>query len=396
MGTVDRAVALHHRYFASEGSDEAQLGGRDSGGGSGLRKNLMSSEAGELGHSGPPIDLRPYLPEDVPDSPAPGSLLGEIGGGRTEAGPPDIVPVRGSGAGAGEETGGGAYAWAAATESPPEQTPRPAPAHSPAFVPCDSDSFCQGLPSHGKHCFCKPELPTPAVTNPGYCACLVKAAGTAQPQSRGGVQAESRSLQDPAPPETPVLEHVLRNPSARGPRYPLSWNSLSPTALPPATNPRSATQGYSLWGSPARAEEAVADIVETSNRVQTFAKALSTGIVGLTGGTSSLTQSTLQHQAQMNDAVRKANPEETMAARAEESLTLLDDLGIPGLASAASAFMGALGVLPPETSSPVPPVAEAPEAQPPPEAPEAPQPPEAPETQPPPEAPAVQPLSEDP
>ena len=131
----------------------------------------------------------------------------------------------------------------------------------------------------------------------------------------------------------------------------------------------------------------MADIVETSNRVQTFAKALSTGIVGLTGGTSSLTQSTLQHQAQMNDAVRKANPEETMAARAEESLTLLDDLGIPGLASAASSFMGALGVLPPETSSPVPPVAEAPEA---------PQPPEAPETQPPPEAPVVQPLSEDP
>ena len=354
----------------------------------------MSSETGEWGHSGPPIDLRHFLPEDVPESLAPGSLLGEIGGGGTEDGPPDIVPVRSSGAGAGQERGGGAYAWAEAIESTPEQTPRPAPAHSPAFVPCDSDSFCQELPSHGKHCFCKPELPTPAVSNPGYCACLVKSAGNTQPQSRGGVQAESRSLQDPAPPETPVLQHVLRNPSARAPRYPLSWNSLSPTALPPTTSPGSTTQSYSLWGSPARADEAVADIIETSNRVQTFAKALSTGIVGLTGGASSLTQSTLQHQAQMNDAVREANPEETMAARAEESLTLLDDLGIPGLATAANSFLGALGVFPPENSSPVPPMAEVPEA--PETETEAQQPPEAPETQPPPEAPVVQPLSEDP
>ena len=115
----------------------------------------------------------------------------------------------------------------------------------------------------------------------------------------------------------------------------------------------------------------MADIVRASNRVQTFAKALSTGVVGLAGGASSLRQTTLQHQAQMNDAVREANPEETMTARAEESLTLLDGLGIPGLATAASSFLGALGVVPPEPPSPPLPAAEAPEAQPPPAAPEA-------------------------
>ena len=293
--------------------------------------------------------------------------------------------------------GGGSYAWAPAAASSSERAPIPAPAQGPAFVPCYSDSFCQELPSHGKHCFCKPALPTPAASNPGYCACLVKAAGTSrEPWGRASGQAESRSLRDPAAPETPVLEHVLRNPSARAPRFPLSWNSLSPTALPPSMSAPRARQSPSLWGSPARAEEAVADIVRASNRVQTFAKALSTGVVGLAGGASSLRQTTLQHQAQMNDAVREANPEETMTARAEESLTLLDGLGIPGLATAASSFLGALGVVPPEPPSPPLPAAEAPEAQPPPAAPEAQPPPAAPEAQPPPAAPEAQTLSEDP
>ena len=113
------------------------------------------------------------------------------------------------------------------------------------------------------------------------------------------------------------------------------------------------------------------NIVQASNRVQTFAKALSTGIVGLSGGTSALRQTTLQHQGQMNDVGRAANPQETMTSRAEESLMILDGLGIPGLASAANYFLTNVGLVPPgfypeeESSSDEEPADEAPQVLPP-------------------------------
>lgn len=392
LGTVEDAVLLHGHYFSSrlEGGEEEVKSWSD----------IIGAGAGARAGAAEPLDMRPSLQKSEPVTPPLSSKEGSVsspseesyGGvrGGDDAEPTGPIEVEEAGVHTGDVYGEylvpSAQRWAIVGDSgatggrgggePPSSSAQ-APPHeyvrAPEFVPCTSDDLCQELPGRGSHCFCKTALPLPAPNNPGYCACLVKVPGTSFRQHGGGrgrAVGTSRTLRDPAPPDTPVLLHVPLDPSGNPPQYPLRGGSGN-APLPPAPGAGRAPGSLSLWGTPGRAEEAMQNIVQASNGVQMFAKALSTGIVGLSGGTSALRQTTLQHQGRMNNVGRAANPEETMTSRAEESLGFLDGLGIPGLASAANYFLTNVGLVPagfyPEEESPSDeePADEAPQALPP-------------------------------